>query len=483
MSRAAVNVDAAVLSAGRLRARSGLMSLDLGSFVVGTAELLVVGVVALVARDMKVSVGTAGGLVTACALGISFCGPLLTAATIRLDRRRVLWLALAAYAAVNVLAVGAGSFGVLLAGRAITGSMHGLFIGVASAVAAGLVSEDKQGQAMAAVMGGITIAIGVGVPLGTALGSTLGWRAAFVAVVVLGLIAHAATVVLVPSVSLREPSAFSLQARAALSPPVWAVLAIGLVMMCGSFTAFTYLAPYLEKVTGISSGAVSAFLLIYGLAAAAWTFLGGRAADRSAARTLIAANALLVVVLGLLYLLGSTPIMAAVLLAAWGIAGFGLAPHCNFASSAWLGQAATLPRPSGHRRSTWGSRPDHSLAAASSPSTAHELGSMIVCVLVLPAVCATSLLGRTASTELSGQNRNFERPVPCLAAAELNEDRPSDRFAARPTGRSEVQSTEPNHDATPSLSPRSRGRDGSDPGTPPRALDEPRFDMSMKPPR
>jgi MFS transporter, DHA1 family, inner membrane transport protein len=90
------------------------------------------------------------------------------------------------------------------------------------------------------------------------------------------------------------------------------VLVIG-----GQFTAFTYLTPYLQQVAGIAGGAVSGFLLVYGVASAVGTFVGGRLADRSATTTLVAASGLLLA-LGAFYLAGPIPGLVAVGLAAWG---------------------------------------------------------------------------------------------------------------------------------------------------------------------
>lgn len=76
------------------RQRSGaslvLWTLFLATFAVGCTEMLVVGVLDLLARGLDVSVPAAGTLVTSNALGIALGGPLLTALTLRLDRRTVL---------------------------------------------------------------------------------------------------------------------------------------------------------------------------------------------------------------------------------------------------------------------------------------------------------------------------------------------------------------------------------------------------------
>jgi DHA1 family inner membrane transport protein len=372
-----------------------LSALGLGAFVVGTAELLVVGVLNLVAQDLGVSVSTAGMLVTGYALGISIGGPLLSAVTIRLDRRLLLWLSLLVYLAGNVLTLASGSFGMLLTSRILTGSVHGLFIGVAFAVAAGLVPRQRQGQAMAVVMGGITVSIVVGVPLGTLIGQAISWRAAFVVVVMLAAVALAAAILLVPRVAARGAGNFAAQAHAAFAPRVLAMLGVGLLLMGGQFTAFTYLEPYLENVTGISGGAVSGFLLIYGIAAAAGTFIGGRAADRSATVTLVAANALLLPALGLLYLLGSVPVAVAVVLAGWAIVGLGLVPALQLRVIGLAGEgadlAATLGVSAVNAGIAGGSLVGGAVVAGSGVHSV-VLAALLVCAVALPASWATGLL-------------------------------------------------------------------------------------------
>jgi DHA1 family inner membrane transport protein len=94
--------------------------------------------------------------------------------------------------------------------------------------------------------------------------------------------------------------------------------ALGIAIGAPLLTAFTYLTPFLGGVTGVSGGLVSVFLLVFGLAAAAGTLLGGRAADHSATTTLLVAN---IVLLGALYLVGATPVLVLFALAAWGLAG------------------------------------------------------------------------------------------------------------------------------------------------------------------
>src|SRR5215216_4398686 len=80
---------------------TALVAIALATFVLGTAELVVVGVLDLIAGDLGVSVASAGALVTAYAGGISVGGPALAALSLRVPRRTVLRGALVAYLAGN----------------------------------------------------------------------------------------------------------------------------------------------------------------------------------------------------------------------------------------------------------------------------------------------------------------------------------------------------------------------------------------------
>jgi DHA1 family inner membrane transport protein len=202
---------------GRDRGALALAALGLGAFAVGTTELLVVGVLDLIAEDMAVSVSSAGQLVTAYALGISIGAPILTALTTRLRRRELLLLSLAAFVAGNLLALAAVGFDTLVLARGLTGALHGLFVGVAFVVAAGLVAPKRQGSAMSVIIGGIAVSTVVGVPLGTLIGQLMGWRAAFTAIVALGALALAGTLAFVPQVATHGADQLLAQARSALA--------------------------------------------------------------------------------------------------------------------------------------------------------------------------------------------------------------------------------------------------------------------------
>ncbi|WP_068922035.1 MFS transporter [Planobispora rosea] len=329
----------------RTRGNLALISLFLATFVLGSTELVVVGVLDLIAADTGVTVSTAGTLVTAYALGLCLGGPALTAATIRLPRRTLLWVCMLAFLLATLAMVVTTSFALLLAARAVAGALHGAFVGAAFAAVGVLLPAERLGRGIAVVLGGIAVSTAMGVPIGTLVGRALGWTGAFTVIVAVGVVVLAGLLLLMPSVTTAGGGGAARlrpQVRSAFAPRVLVMLAIGVLLLGGQFTVFTYITPFLLEVTAISDSAVSGFLLAYGVATAIGTFAGGWAADRDASRTLLVSNVVLILALGLLYLAGAVPVLTAVALLVWGLVGFGLVPALQYRVATLAGPARDL---------------------------------------------------------------------------------------------------------------------------------------------
>jgi len=411
------------------RSNLALAALFLGAFVVGSAELVVVGVLNLISADMGVSISTAGTLVTAYSLGISIGGPVLTALSIRLGRRFILWLSFAAYIAGNIVAVVALNFGMLLTSRIVTGLLHGLFMGVAFAVASALTPPDRMGRAISVVFGGFALSTALGLPAGNFIGQELGWEAAFITIIVIGAVSLIATLLFVPPVQNTGVGGAMAQARHALHPRVLAVLAVGFLLLGGQYAALTYITTFLRDITGVSGSTISLFLLGYGIANALGTFLGGWAADRKATTTLVVAAAALVVTLGVLYFFGSMPLAVGLALAVFGLVGFGLVPSLQYRVVLLAGPgrdlAATLPQSAVTAGIAAGALVGGWSVSESGPSGAVMTG-LVCCAIAVPLALATGLLRvpRTEeyppSTRRSWMSANPPRPRAGITLDEIH---------------------------------------------------------------
>ncbi|WP_049565272.1 MFS transporter [Nonomuraea sp. SBT364] len=392
-----------------------LATLFLGTFVLGSAELLPVGVLNVIAADLDVSIQAAGALVTAYALGVAIGGPLLAAATIKLNKRTVLAAALLLCVIGNLAPVLIADYTLFVVARVITGALGGLFVAVAFIVATSIVPPERMGRAISAVFGGFAVSGALGVPIGTLIGQQLGWRGSFVAVIALAVIALIATLALIPSVAGTGGGAGN-QAKYAFAPRVLALLALQALGFASLYAALTYIVPFLQNITGISGPLISAFLLAYGVASAAGSILGGRFADSNAARTLTIATMGVALSLLALYFVGAVAFLVAIALLAWGLFAMGMVPSLQYRVVSLAGPggalASSLPASAANVGIAAGSVAGGA-AIGNFTATAPIITALIIAVIAIPVAWATSFLKPPApQTDLQPEPTSGSIPKP-----------------------------------------------------------------------
>lgn len=302
-----------------------LLALTISAFAIGTTEFVIVGLIPTIAADLGVSLPSAGLLVSLYALGVAIGAPVLTALTGRLPRKTLLVSLMAIFTVGNLLAWLSPGYETLIAARILTGLAHGVFFSIGSTIATGLVPKEKAASAIATMFSGLTVALVTGVPLGTFIGQHFGWRATFLAVAALGVVAIAGSLLFVPRRLAGSQPASLLQQLAVLKQPrLLLVYAMTIVGYGGSFVAFTYLAPMLQQVTGFQAGAVGGVMLAYGLSVAVGNIWGGKLADRQGpVPALKRIFALLALVLLVLTFTAPNPWLMVLTVLAWGAVAFG----------------------------------------------------------------------------------------------------------------------------------------------------------------
>ncbi|EAT12052.1 MFS transporter [Bermanella marisrubri] len=305
-----------------------LFALTISAFAIGTTEFVIVGLVPTIAHDLGVSLPSAGLLVSLYALGVAVGAPVLTAVTARWQRKQVLLAVMSLFVLGNVLAFLAPSYSSLITARILTGLAHGVFFSIGSTIATGLVTKDKEASAIAIMFTGLTVALVTGVPLGTWIGQYFGWRATFMVVAGLGLLALIGSAILVPSNLKQTPPANITQQLSVLTQPrlllVYAMTAIG---YGGTFTAFTFLAPILEEVSGFEASSIALIMLVYGVSVALGNIWGGKLADRMGPiRALTIIFSALAIILILFTFTAMHPVTSVLTILIWGAFAFGNVP-------------------------------------------------------------------------------------------------------------------------------------------------------------
>lgn len=303
-----------------------LFILALSAFAIGTTEFVIMGLLPDVAADLGVSIPGAGWLVTGYALGVAIGAPFMAMATARLPRKAALVTLMGIFIVGNLLCALASDYDVLMFARVVTALCHGAFFGIGSVVAAGLVPANRRASAVALMFTGLTLANVLGVPLGTALGQYAGWRSTFWAVTVIGVIALIGLIRFLPANRDEEKLDMRAELAALKGAGIWLSLTMTALFSASMFALFTYVAPLLGDVTGVSPQGVTWTLLLIGLGLTVGNVIGGRMADRKVSSTLIAVFISMAVISTALSWTSAALIPTEITLFLWAVAAFAAVP-------------------------------------------------------------------------------------------------------------------------------------------------------------
>ena len=319
-----------------LAAAGGLGALVLATFVAITTEIVPVGLLPQLSRAFAVPESVTGLLVTVYAGLVAVLAIPLTHLTRSLPRKPLLLATTGLYAVGNLVIALAPAFGLVVAGRVVGGIAHALFFSVSSAYAAALVPPRLQGRALAIAASGASLGYVLGVPLVTSIGAALDWRAAFVALVIGGvLVALTAAALLPPVPTAAAPEERARGPRSALT----AVAAVNVVAFFGHYTLYTYVSPLLLQA-GVPEQALGPVLFLLGAAGVVGLWLAGLTIDRRPRDGFLGALVLAAVCIGALLLLRGTVPGALAGTTAWLVA-FGAIPV--FCTAACLRTRALAP--------------------------------------------------------------------------------------------------------------------------------------------
>ncbi|GAA3343039.1 MFS transporter [Curtobacterium pusillum] len=318
--------------------------LTAGTFLMGTSEFVVAGILPEVASDLDVSVAHAGLAITVFAVGMIIGAPTMALLTLRLPRKTTMMLALAVFTLGHVGAALTDSFALLLVSRFVSALATGAFWAVAAVVASHVVSVDIRSRALGIVLGGGMLANVVGVPLGAFGGQVIGWRGPFWGLAVLAASAVVAVAAAIPAERTDRAQPSARRELASLrSGRLWLTLAACAGVNAGVLSVYSYISPLLTDRTGISSALVPVALLLFGAGALIGSVLGGRAGDRRPFGTaLVTTGGSLVVAAGLT-VFADHVVPTFVLVAVLGLVGLSANPVLVSLAVGHGGVAPTLP--------------------------------------------------------------------------------------------------------------------------------------------
>ncbi|WP_311214740.1 MULTISPECIES: MFS transporter [unclassified Arthrobacter] len=297
------------------------------TFVMGTTEMIIAGLLSQVASSLNVTIAQAGLLISVYALGMVIGTPIMSIATLRLPRKATLIMALLLFAVAHVVAASTEDFAVVLIARFVAAIATGTFWAIGAVVAAAAAGPEAGAKAMGIMVGGVTLATVLGVPIGTAAGQLFGWQGPFWGLAVLAAGCAALVWKVLPGSKVTDGKAnLRAEFRRVRNTRLWVIYIATALIQAAFLGVYSYIAPQLTERAGMAEAIVPLVMIAYGVGALAGTTVGGRFGDRRPYSVVGTAVAGLIVTMAVLLLWGSDPIIAVLFFTLMGLFGFATAP-------------------------------------------------------------------------------------------------------------------------------------------------------------
>ncbi|MCV9900695.1 MULTISPECIES: MFS transporter [unclassified Exiguobacterium] len=241
-----------------------VLSLSLLTFVLGTSEFVIVGILPDIASGLSISIATAGSLVSAFAISFAVGTPITMSLTSHLPKRKLMLGLTILFTVLNLLSSLAPMYEWLLVLRMLTAVVTGVLISLAMLVASESVPPAKRGVAVSFIFGGFTMANVFGVPIGTFIGQQAGWESTFWLTTLLGAVAWIAIYRVLPNQLSQEKASLREQMALLTNPRILIAFLIPAFGFGATYVIYTYLVPILKDVLGVPVAWVSPILFAYG---------------------------------------------------------------------------------------------------------------------------------------------------------------------------------------------------------------------------
>ncbi|QFF99028.1 MFS transporter [Psychrobacillus glaciei] len=258
-----------------------ILTLTLLTFVLGTSEFVIVGILTDISSSLQMTNAKAGTLVSAFAITFAISTPLVMSATSHFPKRKWMLFLIGSFIVLNALCIISTSYITLLALRIMTAIVTGVLISLAMIVASETMPIKKRGLAISFVFGGFTLANVVGVPIGVVIANSYGWNATFILTTLLGGLAFLASFFVLPNRLSQIRSSIRDQFSLMTNPRILMAFFIPALGFGATYTVFTYLVPILKGME-VPNHSISLILFGYGFISIFSNILAGKIASHNA---------------------------------------------------------------------------------------------------------------------------------------------------------------------------------------------------------
>lgn len=253
-----------------------IIALAMGAFGIALTEFVIMGILPKVAESLSVRISDAGHFIAIYAFGVVTGAPLITGIVKKYPARKTLVGLMIWFTCFNALSGLAWDYNSMLAVRFLSGLPHGAFFGMGAVIAAQLSPIGKEAQGVAKMFAGFTISNVIGVPLGTYIGYQFHWSLTFLLIGMVGLFTVLSLFAWIPDLEEEFSSASATNNSGIKNKDMWALLALTAIGGGGFFAWYSYIAPFLFEIGGLSEKQVSVAMILAGLGMVFGNLLGAK---------------------------------------------------------------------------------------------------------------------------------------------------------------------------------------------------------------
>lgn len=301
--------------------------LAITAVTVGLVELIIGGILPVIADDFQVSISSAGQLISVFALVYAVSGPVLLSLTAKVERKKLYLITLVVFCFGNILTAISLNFITMMFARIITAISAALVIVLSLTITAKIVDPAHRAKSLGFIYMGVGSALVLGVPIGIVITDFFNWRVIFLGIAILSIVCA----VLISKFLERIPSdkvqSLASQIKALANMKIFGAHLAMMFMLAGHYTLYAYFTPFLETTLQLNPYWVSVSYFLFGIAAVSGGAIGGALADR------IGSKKSILIVIGsfavMLYVLPYSTFSLIVFLCMmviWGALSWALAP-------------------------------------------------------------------------------------------------------------------------------------------------------------